>query len=117
VAGAFKLAVGSGIVAVSPLTLAPRPKAQRSIPKHWSPEQAREFLALMEGDRTYPVWAFLLGSGLRIGELVWLRWSNVDLRAGVVRVVEFATAWATTWSPRTARAATPCEQSTSTPAS
>lgn len=90
-AGAFKLAVSSGIVAVSPLTLTPRPKARRSIPKHWSPEQAREFLALMEGDRTYPVWAFLLGSGLRIGELVWLRWPNVDFTAGQVRVVEFAT--------------------------
>jgi integrase len=90
-AGAFKLAVASGIVAVSPLSLAPRPKARRSIPKHWSPEQARKFLALMEGDRTYPVWAFLLGSGLRIGELVWLRWSNVDLEAGLARVVEFAT--------------------------
>ena len=68
-----------------------RPKARRSIPKHWSPEQAREFLSLMEGDRTYAVWAFLLGSGLRIGELVWLRWSNVDVKAGLARVVEFAT--------------------------
>ena len=90
-AGAFKLAVASGIVALSPLSLAPRPKARRSIPKHWSPEQAREFLALMEGDRTYPVWALLLGSGLRIGELVWLRWANVDLQNGLARVVEFAT--------------------------
>ncbi len=90
-AGAFKLAVKSGIIAVSPLVGTPQLKARRSIPKHWSPEQAREFLALMEGDRTWPTWAFLLGSGLRIGELVWLRWSNVDLRTGLVRVVEFAT--------------------------
>jgi integrase len=43
----------------------------------------------MEGDRTWPVWAFLLGSGLRIGELVALRWPRVDLDVGVVRVVEF----------------------------
>lgn len=91
-AGAFKLAVSIGMVAVSPVALTPRPKSRRSIPKHWSPEQAREFLALMDGDRTYPVWAFLLGSGLRIGELVWLRWPNVDLERGLVRVVEFATA-------------------------
>jgi integrase len=91
-AGAFNLAVSTGIVASSPLSSAPRPKARRSIPRHWTPERAREFLALMEGDRTWPVWAFLLGSGLRIGELVWLRWSNVDLRAGLVRVVEFTTA-------------------------
>jgi integrase len=90
-AGAFKLAVSTGIVAVSPLVNTPQPKARRSIPHHWTPEQARQFLALMEGDRTYPVWAFLLGSGLRIGELVWLRWPNVDLDAGVARVVEFAT--------------------------
>jgi len=90
-AGAFKLALESGIVAVNPLVHTPRPKARRSVPKHWSPEQAREFLALMEGDRTYPIWAFLMGSGLRIGELVALRWRNVDLEAGVVRVVEFAT--------------------------
>jgi integrase len=89
-AGAFKLAVTAGMVAVNPLLGAPRPRAARSIPRHWTPEQARRFLALMEGDRTWPVWAFLLGAGLRIGELVWLRWASVDLDAGLVRVVDFA---------------------------
>jgi integrase len=88
-AGAFKLASGSGMVMINPMTVAPRPRAQRSIPKHWTPEQAKEFLALMEGDRTWPVWAFLLGSGLRVGELVSLRWPSVDLRSCQVRVVEF----------------------------
>lgn len=43
----------------------------------------------MEADRTYPIWAFLLSAGLRIGELVALRWPSVDLDARVVRVVEF----------------------------
>jgi integrase len=88
-AGAFKLAVGAGLVSVNPMIGAPRPRPRRSLPRHWSPEQAREFLALMEGDRTWPVWAFLIGSGLRIGELVALRWSRVELDAGMVRVVEF----------------------------
>ena len=38
----------------------------------------------------YPLWAFLLGSGLRIGELVWLRWpTSISVRQHV-RVVEFA---------------------------
>ena len=78
-AGALKLALSSGIVVTNPLAQTPRPKARRSIPRHWSPEQAREFLGLMEGDRTYALWAFLMGSGLRIGELVALRWPNVDL--------------------------------------
>jgi integrase len=90
-AGAFKLAVSSGLVAVNPLSAASRPTPPRSVPKGWTPEQARKFLSLMEGDRTYPIWAFLMGSGLRIGELVALRWPNVDLEGGVVRVVEFTT--------------------------
>lgn len=89
-AGAFKLAVVSGVITFNPLASVPRPTARRSIARHWAPEQARQFLALMEGDRSYAVWAFLLGSGLRIGELVWLRWPNVDLRAKRAHVVEFA---------------------------
>jgi integrase len=88
--GALKLAVTSGMIPVNPAERVPRPRPKRSIPRHWSPEQAREFLGLMEGDRTWPVWAFLLGSGLRIGELVWLRWPNVDLDRRRVRIVEFA---------------------------
>ena len=87
--GAIKLAVSMGVVTVNPLTVVPRPRAARSIPKHWSPEQARDFLSLMEGDRTYPLWAFLLGSGLRIGEAVWLRWANIDLDRRIVHVVDF----------------------------
>ncbi len=88
--GALKLAVEMGVIGSNATARVPRPRAGRSIPKHWSPEQAREFLTLMEGDRTYPVWAFLLGCGLRIGELVWLRWANVDLVRRRVQVVDFA---------------------------
>lgn len=88
--GALKLAVSMGVIAVNPAVGVPRPKPPRSVPRHWTPEQAREFLAWMEGDRLYAVWAFLLGSGLRIGELVWLRWANVDLERRRVHVVEFA---------------------------
>jgi integrase len=89
-AGAFKLAMSSGMITINPVAQIPRPRPARSIPKHWSPEQAREFLALMEGDRTWPIWAFLLGTGLRIGELVWLRWPNVGLPERRVRIVDFA---------------------------
>ena len=52
-------------------------------------EQAREFLGLMEGDRTYPDWAFLMGYDFGRLSYVALRWSNVDLTEGVVSVVDF----------------------------
>lgn len=88
--GALKLAVAQGILRSNPAGSVSRPSTGRGIPRHWSPEQAREFLGSQEGDRLYPLWAFLLGSGLRIGELVWLRWDNVDLKRKHARVVEFA---------------------------
>ena len=78
-------------MAVDPVAPTPQPKARRSVPTHWSPEEARHVLALMERDRTWTVWAFLVGSGLRIGELVALGWPKVDLEGKVVRVVEFST--------------------------
>ena len=89
-AGAFKLASSRGLVLFSPMAHTPRPRPRRSVPRHWTPEQARQFLDLLEGDRTWPIWAFLLGAGLRIGELVWLRWENVDLTRRRAQVVEFA---------------------------
>ena len=89
--GALKQAGAMGVLPANPLASVPRPKPRRSIPKHWSPDEARQFLALHEGDRLWPTWAFLLGSGVRIGELVYLAWSNVDLEERLVRVNEFAT--------------------------
>ena len=70
----FKLAVQARMTRSTRSCRPQPPKPQRKIPKYWSPEEARRFLALMEGDRTWPIWAFLLGSGLRIGEMVSLQW-------------------------------------------
>ena len=89
-AGAFKYAVRLGHVRRSPMDNVPRPKQQRSVVGHWSPDEARTFLMWQQEDRLYPLWAFLLGSGLRIGELVWLSWKDVDLKRGLVRIVQFA---------------------------
>ncbi len=116
-AGAFKLALQTGIVSVNPLSHVPRPTPRRSVPRSWTPEQARQFLSLMENDRTWPIWAFLLGCGLRIGELVSLRWDNVDLAEGAVRVVEFSSYLGHEWCPPSARAATPSAGWTSTTSS
>lgn len=89
-AGAFKYAIRLGHIRKSPMENVPRPKQRRSIARHWTPEQAREFLMWQDEDRLYPLWAFLLGSGLRIGELVWLEWKDVDFAKGLVRIVSFA---------------------------
>jgi integrase len=89
-AGALKLAVAQGVLRSSPMASVSAPAKGRGVPGHWTPQQARDFLRSQEGDRRYPLWAFLLGSGLRIGELVWLRWPNIDLKGRRAKIVDFA---------------------------
>jgi integrase len=90
--GAFRTGLLMGVVAVNPLIGVPQPKRRRSIPRHWSPESARAFLGFMESDRTWPIWAVLLGTGLRIGEFVAIRWPSVDIDRRLLRVVDFSSA-------------------------
>lgn len=52
----------------------------------WSPEEAGTFLRPVAGDRLYALFAVGVALGMRKGELLALRWSDVDLDAGVVHV-------------------------------
>jgi integrase len=49
-------------------------------------EQARTFLAAIRGDRLEALYLVALGCGLRQGEILGLRWSDVDLDAGTLTV-------------------------------
>jgi integrase len=81
----YRWARARGIVAVDPtdgLELPEKSTRQRIPP---SPADAAQLLAAVpEDDR--PMWAAAMLAGLRRGELLALEWSNVDLKAGVLRV-------------------------------
>jgi integrase len=62
---------------------APRPKKEIN---PLSPEQARAFLEAVRGDRLEALYALALHRGLRQGELLGLRWEDVDLEAGTLQV-------------------------------
>ena len=87
----FTYGVAADLVEVNPVQDVPPPGKRKKIPAHWSPEQAREFLALHEGDRLYPLWAFMLSSGVRVSELVWLQWVNIDLDQAIARLQDIPT--------------------------
>jgi integrase len=89
---AFRFAVENGFVSRNPVSEAKPPVKRKSVPAHWTPEQAREFLAWHEGDRLYPLWAFMLSTGVRIGELVSLTWGDVDREARRVHIRRFSSA-------------------------
>jgi integrase len=49
-------------------------------------DQARAFLAAGTGDRWEALWILAITTGMRQGELLGLRWSDVDLDRGVLHV-------------------------------
>jgi integrase len=88
---ALAAAVTSDKIPVSPVDRIPaddRPThtARKLADRHWSPEEARAFLNATADDRLHPLWALALDSGARRGEVAALRWSDVDLDAGVVSI-------------------------------
>ena len=45
----------------------------------WTSQELRQFLEVVKHDRLYPLWLTLAMTGLRRGEALALRWSDVDL--------------------------------------
>ena len=46
----------------------------------------RRFLAAAEGDDNYPLWRLAANTGMRRGEVLGLRWHDVDFAAGRVAI-------------------------------
>jgi len=64
---------------------APRPKKQT--PVTLSAEQVRLFLRAVEHHQYFPIYILAL-HGMRKGEILGLRWENVDLESGTLSVVD-----------------------------
>lgn len=90
--GALNLAVLDGLIPSNPLVniTIPATKADRARParetKVFSEKQASAFLHAALEDRGGAPLAFALLTGARIGEVLALRWTDVDLEEGTVRI-------------------------------
>jgi len=63
------------------------PPARRPAPRAWSPDQLRTFLHGAAGDRLFPLWRLIAVTGCRRGEVLGLRWSEVDLEGGLITIM------------------------------
>jgi integrase len=68
-------------------TIAPvRPKFEKRLPEIYTAEELSAFFASIKDERRYLTFELLLKTGLREQEAVYLYWSNIDLKNGVLRV-------------------------------
>jgi integrase len=75
-----------GLIARNPARLARAARRGRRAREGFTLEEARAILRAAEGERLEPLFRFLLYSGMRAGEALALRWSDVDLEGGMVAV-------------------------------
>jgi integrase len=77
-----------GLVSRNAARLADVPAVARPKLRVWSPQQTRAFLRAVASDRLFAAWLLAATTGMRRGELLGLRWTDVDLDVGVLRVAQ-----------------------------
>lgn len=80
------VALDRGHVLRNAARLVEPPRVFRAEPTVLTPADARRIMAAVAGDRLEALWVTALGSGLRLGELLGLRWEDVDLDAATLTV-------------------------------
>jgi integrase len=84
-------AVRWGRIARNPADQADPPRSHSPEMTIWSPTQLRAFLDSVRGDRLYAAWLLAATTGMRRGEVLGVRWSDVDLEAATLTVTQIRT--------------------------
>jgi integrase len=85
---ALDYALTLGLVARNVADAVTPPRVERKEMLTWSVAQVRTFLAVADQSTYGPVWLVLLGTGMRRGEVLGLRWEDVDWDRGTLRVAQ-----------------------------
>jgi integrase len=83
---ALNQAVRWGLISRNAASLVDGPRVEQYEIQPFTPEEARAFLAAVKGDRLGALYSVALTMGLRQGEALGLRWTDIDLRLGYLRV-------------------------------
>lgn len=62
------------------------PKTEHTERRYFTPDEARRFLAAVQGHKDEALYLLAVTTGMRRGELLGLKWSDIDLEARTLRV-------------------------------
>lgn len=88
---AFKDAVRWGHLVKNPAADADPPRVPKNEKKAWTPDDVQTFFDAIVGEPMRPVLLTIATTGMRRGEALGLRWSDVDLDAGTAKIVQTVT--------------------------
>jgi integrase len=83
---ALEQAIADGLVDRNVAAIAKAPRPLKKEMRYLNPEQAQALLDAARGDRLEALYVVAITTGMRQGELLGLRWHDVDLEAGVLHV-------------------------------
>jgi integrase len=83
---AFNDAVKRGLAPRNPCAHVDRPRVTKPEMSWWSVDEARTFLNYTADDRLSACWTLALTTGMRRGELLGLKWDDIDMDAGRLAV-------------------------------
>lgn len=84
---AFTQAVKWSLIKFNPVLDATPPVVTQKEVQPWSKEQTKKFLELLETKDREPIFELIIFTGLRKGEALGLKWEDIDLQRGKIRVV------------------------------
>jgi integrase len=79
-------AVRWGLLVRNPAVYAAPPKPHRGELQTWTAEELRQFLESVRDDRLYAAWRLAALTGMRRGEVLGLRWADLDMDGGWLSV-------------------------------
>jgi integrase len=83
---ALKQAVTDGLIPRNVTEAVKPPQPEKKEIRPLSPNQARALLEEVKGDRLESLYVLAVSTGMRQGELLGLKWEDVDLETGTVQV-------------------------------
>lgn len=77
-----------GLIPRNPAAAARPPSADRKEQRTWSSDDLRDFLDTVREDRLFAMYVLMATTGMRRGEVLGLRWRDIDLDGGELHIVQ-----------------------------